>query len=62
MRLMWMLVVLLIHGIAYAEPGQVRRFPAQGRVHVQLRVQAPPIWKYSAPSSRTTSGCIRAPR
>lgn len=39
MRLMWMLVVLLIHGIAYAEPGQVRRFPAQGRVHVQLRVQ-----------------------
>ncbi len=39
MRLMWMLVVLLIHGSACAEPGEVRRFPAQGPVQVQLRVQ-----------------------
>lgn len=39
MRPMWMLVLLLVHGIACAAPGDVRRFPAQGPVQVQLRVQ-----------------------
>ncbi|WP_057679483.1 ABC transporter substrate-binding protein, partial [Xanthomonas phaseoli] len=39
MLAMWMLVVLLVHGIACAAPGDVRRFPAQGPVRVQLRVQ-----------------------
>ncbi|MCF5947311.1 ABC transporter substrate-binding protein [Xanthomonas perforans] len=39
MRAMWMLLLLLVHGLACAAAGDVRRFPAQGPVRVQLRVQ-----------------------
>ena len=39
MRVLLLMVVLLAHGIACAAPGDVRRFPAQGPMQAQLRVQ-----------------------
>lgn len=39
MRAAWLLVLLLLQGVAAAAPGEVRRFPARGAAQAQLRVQ-----------------------